>query len=129
MNFNFKKYGDIYRPVIPIRLENEGQSVQYEVLVDSGADLCIFNAYMAGIVGIDLTKIEPEYISTVAGTSHFYMHEVTIKIGDVSKTIKAGFIEGMANSYGIVGMKGFFDSFIITFDQPKKEVRLKTIDN
>lgn len=41
MKFRYKKYGPgILRPVIPIEVIKNDLEVHYEVLVDSGADLC-----------------------------------------------------------------------------------------
>lgn len=44
MQFPYKKFGEYLRPVIPIKIKYNNASVGYEVLVDSGADLCIFDA-------------------------------------------------------------------------------------
>lgn len=128
MKFRFKKYGKLYRPVISIRLEYKGQSYKHEVLVDSGSDLCLFHADMTEVLGIDLAECDLKYIGTVAGSSPFYMHDVIIKVGEVNKKITAGFIHGMPNSYGIVGLQGFFDSFTTTFDLSKKEIELTAIN-
>ena len=43
MKFKYKRYGSISRPVIEITLKNQNKSVRYEVLIDSGADLCLFD--------------------------------------------------------------------------------------
>lgn len=130
MKFKFKKYGtNIYRPVISIRLENKNQSYKHEVLIDSGSDLCLFNADMAELLEVDLAESEQKYLGTVAGSSPFYMHDVTIRLGDASRKIKAGFIHGMPNSYGIVGIQGFFDQFAISFDLEKDEIVLEQKNN
>ncbi len=53
MKFGYKKYGPgIFRPVIPIEVIYNGTAVPYEVLVDSGADICIFDAQIAEILGL-----------------------------------------------------------------------------
>lgn len=45
MKFRYKKYGPgILRPIIPIEIIYQNRSVGYEVLVDSGADFCIFDS-------------------------------------------------------------------------------------
>jgi len=45
MKFRYKKYGpSILRPIIPIEIVYKDKSVPYEVLIDSGADFCIFDA-------------------------------------------------------------------------------------
>ena len=55
MKFPYKSYGHgILRPVIPIMVSFKDRSVKYEVLVDSGADSCIFSAGITEILGINL---------------------------------------------------------------------------
>ena len=44
MKFPYVKYNGIVRPVIPIKLKNQNQEIGYDVLVDSGADICLFDA-------------------------------------------------------------------------------------
>jgi hypothetical protein len=55
MEFEYKRYlfpdGEtIARPVIPILLRNPrtNQAIEYEALVDSGADRCVFPAEIGG---------------------------------------------------------------------------------
>ena len=44
MKFYYKRYSaNTLRPVIPVKLKSGEMSIGYEVLVDSGADICIFN--------------------------------------------------------------------------------------
>ncbi|HLB95960.1 MAG TPA: hypothetical protein VJK26_03605 [Patescibacteria group bacterium] len=45
MKFKYKNYGSGFlRPVIPIEIIYKKFPVPYEVLIDSGADFCIFDA-------------------------------------------------------------------------------------
>ena len=41
MKFRYKKFGHFLRPVIPITVRYQDRSIGYEVLIDSGADLCL----------------------------------------------------------------------------------------
>ena len=53
MKFKYKSYGaGILRPVIPILIEYGENYVDYEVLVDSGADACVFHADLCGILAL-----------------------------------------------------------------------------
>ena len=61
MKFRYKKYGHgVLRPVIPIEVIYKNNPVPYEVLIDSGADFCIFDAQIADILGIDVESGEKE---------------------------------------------------------------------
>ncbi|MBI2506553.1 MAG: aspartyl protease family protein [Candidatus Colwellbacteria bacterium] len=128
MKFRYKKYGPgILRPVIPIEISFQNRSVPYEVLVDSGADFCIFDAEIGELLGIDIKNGEPQRVSGITGTIEtYYVHPITVKVGGWSYSIKAGFLPNIAPlGYGVVGQKGFFDIFVVKFDLIKEEIELK----
>ena len=127
MKFSYKKYSNsIFRPVIPIKLKNKDLEIGYEILVDSGADICIFDAQMGEIIGIDVKKGKPMEVFGVGGkASVYYLHKVGIVVGGHKYDIEAGFMPNVAGGvmpYGIVGQKGFFDIFVVKFDLLKKRV-------
>ena len=129
MKFRYKKFGEFPRPVIPIKIIYKDRSIRYEVLVDSGADICIFDADIGVILGVDVPSGTPNSVGGIAGqTVRYYTHEVTIEIGGWSYPITAGFLPGVAGSfnYGVVGQKGFFDNFVVKFDLLKEEIELKS---
>ena len=128
MKFKYKKYFQgILRPVIPIEIINKDHSLHYEVLVDSGADFCIFDAEIGELLGLDITSGEKRSVSGITGVPEiYYAHSVTIKVGGWPYKIQAGFLPKIAQSgFGIVGQKGFFDIFIVKFDLLKEEIELK----
>jgi hypothetical protein len=130
MKYSYKKYGaGTLRPVIPIKLQNGKESIQYEVLVDSGADLCLFSAEVGEAIGIDIGKGKLQEVFGVGGkASIFYLHKVTINVGGWDYKIEAGFMPSVGNKimkHGLVGQKGFFENFIVKFDLLKEEVELK----
>ena len=128
MKFDYKCYGKISRPVIPIKIRYGDNAVRYEVLVDSGADICIFDGGIGDILGIDVESGERQSVGGIAGQSaSYYLHEVEIEVGGWSYKIKAGFLRNVAGgfNYGVVGQNGFFEHFVVKFDMQKAEVELK----
>ena len=129
MKFRYSRYGNILRPVIPIRVCVGEKQVQYEVLVDSGADLCLFSAEVGSAIGLDVLKGIPREVFGIGGkASFYYLHKVTIEVGGWPFEIEAGFMSEVAGRilpYGVVGQKGFFDNFIVKFDLLKEEIELK----
>ena len=128
MKFRYKRYGGVARPVITVRLKWRGKTIRYEVLIDSGADECMFDAGMADVLGIDLEQGEMRKATGVWGqTVVYFLHPVDVEISGRTYTIDAGFISrpGAPFEYGAVGQKGFFDKFIVTFDYLKQEIELK----
>ncbi|MEK7632036.1 MAG: aspartyl protease family protein [Patescibacteria group bacterium] len=128
MKFSYKKYPqDILRPVIRIEVKSKNQpSVPYEVLVDSGADFCIFDAGIAEILNIDLESGEPRNVAGVTGVQEvYYVHPVTLLLGGWEYQTEVGFMPGVSRfGHGIVGQIGFFDQFKVKFDYQKAEVEL-----
>ena len=60
MKFSYKKIAPgIIRPIIPIELIHKDISVPYEVLVDSGADFCVFDAEIADIINLSIWPLLP----------------------------------------------------------------------
>lgn len=128
MKFKYKKYGlEVLRPVIPVEIYYKDRSVKYEVLVDSGADFCIFNAEIAEVLGIDLTSGEKRSVSGITGVIEpYYVHPVTIMVGGWPHDIKVGFLKNIGGyGHGVVGQKGFFDIFTVKFDLLNEEIELK----
>ena len=128
MKFRYKRYSPtILRPVIPILIANKNVSIQYEVLIDSGADICIFDAEIAEILGITIQSGEKQTVSGITGIPEFYyLHAVTLIIGGHKHKTKVGFLKNYNNqSYGVVGQKGFFDKYSVKFDLNKEEIELK----
>ncbi len=127
MKFKYKQFGlDTLRPVVPIEIEYNNLVTPYEVLVDSGADICIFNSQIAEVLGIDLLKGIKSQVNGISGfPQEIYIHTVRIKIGSKYYKTDVGFIQMSNTSYGVVGQKGFFDIFIVKFDLLKKEIEIK----
>lgn len=128
MRFCYKKYAPgILRPVIPIEVVYKNLSVPYEVLVDSGADFCIFDAEIADILGVDVKSGGKDKVAGLTGIAvPIYFHNIQIKVGGWLFKIRAAFLREIGRfGYGVVGQKGFFDIFIVKFDLIKEQIELK----
>lgn len=129
MKFRYARYGKILRPVIPIKLRYGTEEIGYQVLVDSGADMCLFDAEIGEALNIEIRKGEPKEVFGVGGkTSLYYPHKIEIVVGGWSHEIEAGFmpnVAGQTKLHGVVGQKGFFDIFVVKFDLLKEEIELK----
>ncbi len=128
MKFPYKKYPPQFlRPVIPIFLVHDNIEIPYQVLFDSGSDICIFDAGLLEILGLRLTDGERSQLMGATGEpAVFYFHSIGIKVGGWKYNLKVGFMPRTeALDYGLVGQKGFFDIFTVKFDLLKEEIELK----
>jgi len=114
-------------PSIPILLRGK-ESLESVGLLDSGADISAMPLSIAEILGLDLNRekidaygiggkvssVEPTVNILVAkGHEHYsFRIPVNVILGNYSFPI-------------LLGRKGFFDKFIISFDQSKEKVSLK----
>jgi len=126
-----------FRPVIPIQVRYRGRATRYMALLDSGADVSMFHAEMAEVLGIDLkSSTEMVFYGVGHGKSTGYIHEVEINVGGWWVTCSVAFCPGMIRQdpldpsrtqglfYGILGQDGFFEQFNIKFDRSAKQVEL-----
>jgi len=119
----------IKKSIISIEVFGSKDSRNFDALVDSGADLCIFDEEIGSYLGIDVRKGKPREVFGVGGKcSVFYIHPIIIEVGGWPFEINAGFmpsVAGKAMPYGLVGQKGFFENFIVKFDLLKEEIEIK----
>lgn len=128
MKFRYKKYRpDLLRPVIPIEIIYKNKSIPYEVLIDSGADFCIFDAQIGEILDVPIEEGEKFEVAGITGEKEpIYFHLLQIKVGGWEYKIKAAFLRKIGPyGYGVVGQKGFFDNFVVKFDLFREEIELK----
>ena len=127
MKFRYKKYDqEILRPVIPISIKYKNKSLFYEVLVDSGADSCIFDAQIGKLLGLKITQGKKNQIFGITGKSEdYFLHKVTLSVGGWDYETEVGFLPNIAKmGYGVVGQRGFFDTFVVKFDLPVGDIEV-----
>ncbi|MBI4435501.1 hypothetical protein HY630_02420 [Candidatus Uhrbacteria bacterium] len=124
MIFRYKRVQGVLRPVIPIKIHYRNRSVIYEVLVDSGADVCMFDSEIGDTLGIPFFNGRSGEVVGVTGVvKPYYIHPVTITVGNQSFDTEAGFLSNVSRfGYGVVGQRGFFEHFVVSFDFLKGEI-------
>lgn len=141
MNFQYRKFPvdpancpfpnkkSALRPVVQIDFDVPKGSFGYFVLIDSGADYCVFHATIGEQLGLD---IKSGKLLTFFGTSgepqKAYFHKITFKIGGHEHSCEVGFSYDMEKlAYGLLGQDGFFDKWNIKFEYTKENIELKEI--
>jgi hypothetical protein len=135
MKFPYKRFArgafpPTIRPIITIKVSHNGQAIRQEALVDSGADICLFDAEIGELLGIPITSgREARLVGATSETAQpYYLHPVTINVGGWDHAIEAGFVPNFKPAFGIVGQVGFFSLFVVKFDYQKEEVEIRRKD-
>lgn len=120
----------LLRPIIPITLtsKRQGPVFEYEALVDSGADFCIFEAEVGKYFDLDIPSGKPIRFSGVQVNTgaDAYLHDITLGIGDYTYQTTVAFSDHMSpEGHGILGQHGFFDHFFVGFNFQKEYIELK----
>jgi hypothetical protein len=90
-------------------------------VVDSGSPYCLFKMDIADYLKIDLKGAPSRPIGGIIGgpQENLYFHKIQIQVENSwTFEVYGGFMKKLAVP-AILGRKGFFDKFIVTFDQSK----------
>jgi hypothetical protein len=125
--FRYKNVGGHLRPVIPIEVQKKQAAIKVMVLVDSGADVCIFWGEIGEALGIDVKSGTRHEFGGIGSTKPQmgYWHKVGITVGKDTLNAEVLFSYDMAKNLAIVGQKSFFDRFIIKFNYKERAVVLR----
>lgn len=103
--------------------------------VDSGADVTFIPRQIAEIIGLELSESKKCSVMTISGKSFAYEGEVYMEIMYRGNREPIGFVrvlvtEGDASQQYVerllvVGREGFFDKFIVIFNESEKNFELR----
>ncbi len=135
MKYDYKYFGytpelrEIIRPVIPVTLKYNNISIEYEALIDSGADGCVFSKDMADLIGIDLKRAKKMFFQGATGAPQLaFEYPMEVSIAGKSVFIDVLFSSNMRHAkYGILGQNGFFENFDVKLSYFKKEIVITPI--
>ena len=99
------------------------RSLSLPVLLDTGADACLFPLFVAHQLGIDLSKAPKSSVGGVGSTSNVtYYASLTVDLGQAIRIqVFTGFTQGMnAQGVGLLGQEGFFSLFDVCFSHRDK---------
>ncbi len=112
----------ILRPIIQVSLRYKNQSLRYEALIDSGADLNIFPDEIAERLGIPLKNANKISFTGIEGKAIWgFKSDIELEVGNVKVKSKAVFAPVGG---GVLGQYGFFDTGQINFDLKSKEIEI-----
>jgi predicted aspartyl protease len=121
--------GEIVKtPSIPITLHGKVFSYDHMALLDSGADVSAMTKEIADLLGLNLSK-KTEKTRGIGGEVETIETKVKITISQGHETytfeIPVNVVLGDEELPLLLGRAGFFENFVITFDENNQRVQLK----
>jgi hypothetical protein len=104
---------------LPSPSANAPRTKRFEAIIDSGATRSLFHSDFASHLGLDLRLGEREITQGIGGSESIYLHEVSLYVPGGPVNIKAGFKDKLPVA-GLLGMRGFFEFFKVSFDPDAK---------
>ena len=121
---------EIKSPSIPITIWGEGQRFEFIALLDSGADISVVPREVAELLGLNL-KGKIEEAKGIGGKVKATQTNMNIGLGKPHERYELNIpvkiiLENKEEEMPILlGRTGFFDKFIITFNQKEERITIK----
>ena len=121
---------DIKSPSLSVTLWGSGLRYDFVALLDSGADISVISLDVAELLGLDL-KGNKEEARGIGGKVFAIQTNMNIELGKPHERysfkipVKVIFDNGEEELPIILGRVGFFDKFVVTFDQKNEKIILK----
>jgi hypothetical protein len=106
------------RPYVAVRLQSNGLYYDTFGLVDSGADVVMFNLAWATPLGLVLTPGAEEPIGGVGGGAVAWFFNIHLTVKSKRFAARVGFGSTIPREFGLLGRDAFFDAFNLGFDNP-----------
>jgi hypothetical protein len=131
VRFTFRELPGIGpRPIIDVVVDGFDIAPQ-ACLLDSGASAIRFGGDVADICGIDLAGAPRMNLPVGGALVSARTAEVGLRIGDEKEsyewTATAAFCEPWTPAFGLLGLTGFFDRFIVTISAYDELIELRPV--
>jgi len=90
-------------------LHHGQESVECEVILDTGSSHCIFKRAHGELLGLDIESTVPENIATVTGAFQAYPHTITIEVLGIRSDATVYFAADDHFTRSVLGRTGWLD--------------------
>jgi len=118
--------GDQSYPMIDVELIGSRASLVVRALVDSGANLSLFQAEIAGYLGISIQAGQRLPVQGITGRITAYLHRIPVRVNHERFACLIAFSSELEGSLNILGRNNFFLPFLITFHERAQTVIIET---
>ena len=125
MTFPYVQYDKFYRPIVPVTFVVGDQRLNYEALIDTGADYSVVDREIGLELGLSFERAVPAEVVGIAGSTAGHIVLVDIELAGAHLTqVPVIFADLGPRSFGILGHGGLFDRFRLTIEFAKREFQI-----
>jgi len=118
------------RPIVDVVVEGLEIAPQ-ACLLDSGATAVRLGSHVAELCGVDLSEAPEKRLAVGGGLVRARMAEVSLLVNDGSEsyawTTPVWFCDPWVPSFGLLGLTGFFDHFVVTIASYEEWIELTPV--
>lgn len=115
--FPYQEWDGVTLPLVPVTIEKVG--TLYAV-VDSGANISLFQYEVAEILGITVRKGFKIPLSGIGGRIEGYLHTIPLHVAGHIFPCRVCFSRALKAPINLLGRDNFFKQFKVTFDEMKR---------
>ena len=106
-----------YAPIVYLQGWTGNRWLYLQAYVDSGASWSIFHLDVAQLLGIPLNRAKRRYMSLGNGSViPIYHQHIKVRFAGREFLVPAGFSDALRMGFNLMGRAGFFDRFLMCFN-------------
>lgn len=112
-----KDPGGRFAPIVSLRLWAKNRWIYIQAYVDSGASWSILHADIAELLSLRVSRMKRQYMALGNGSViPVSLHDVRVQFAGGEFTVPVGFSDALKVGFNLLGRAGFFDRFIMCFN-------------
>ena len=106
-----------HAPIVYLQVWTKNRWLYLQAYVDSGAAWTIFHADVAQLLGIKLSTLKRRYMALGNGSVlPVFLARVRVRFAGAEFTVPVGFSDALNVGFNLLGRAGFFDRFVMSFN-------------
>ena len=112
-----------HAPIVYLQAWTGNRWLYLQAYVDSGASWSVFHLDVAQLLGIKLNKAKRRYVTLGNGSVlPIYLQRIKVRFAGAEFAVPAGFSDALRMGFNLMGRAGFFDRFLMCFDDRAKRL-------
>ena len=119
-----------YAPIVYLQAWTGNRWLYLQAYVDSGASWSVFHLDVAQLLGIKFRQAKRRYVSLGNGAVlPIYYQKIRIRFAGQEFLAPVGFSDALHMRFNLMGRAGFFDRFLMTFNDRARTLIVTPVSN